>query len=67
MKTYLNSEDKELEVVQDNTIDIYTPTDNEGRTANRYFKRLDSPQRDLHGEPVSVVDTEEGALKVKMT
>ena len=56
-----------MEVVWDNKVDIYTSTDNEGKTVNRYFKRSSTPQREPHGEPASVVKTEDGALEVKTT
>ena len=47
-------------------IDIYAPTDNKVQTMNCYFKRLNTPQREPHGEPASTRETEDGVLEVEM-
>ena len=66
-KPPLNSADRELEVVRDTEIDIYAQADNEGRTLHRYYIYSTILYRKPQGEPTSIVETADGALKVKMT
>ena len=63
---YLNPADKELEVIQDTKTYIYAQANNEGQTSHKYYKHSKIPHRETHGEPASIVEKEDGVLKVKM-
>ena len=63
---YFNADDKELEVIREDEIDIYLPVETEGQTSEKYYKQHTIPYREPPGKPVTVAESDDGALRIKL-